>query len=121
MTRPRMAVVLMLATAVAACEFATTAPAPSLADIASPSRGDPPSAAATGSPPGELPRAVAMWCRENVHDVYAVTEGLGIPSDPRPFRLAPDDELRWRPVEGSRNYQVGCAAAYEERASAAPS
>ena len=62
-----------------------------------------------------------MWCRQNVDEVYAVTEGLGIPSDPRPFRLAPDDEARWQPVEASRNYQAGCTAAFEEGASAAPS
>jgi hypothetical protein len=61
-----------------------------------------------------------MWCREHVEDVYAVTEGLGIPSDPRPFRLEPEDDDRWAPVEGSRNYQVGCAAAWQERASPAP-
>ena len=110
----------VLAALLAGCEISSATPSPSFAGLASPSTSVAPTPAATPSPI-ELPREIATWCRQHVEDVYAVTEGLGIPSDPRPFRLPADDDLRWAPVEGSRNYQVGCTAAYEERASAAPS
>ncbi len=114
------AALLLVATILAGCEFASATPAPSFAAPASPSATAAPSASSAAPTGLALPSDVAMWCREHVEDVYAVTEGLGIPSDPRPFRLEPEDDDRWAPVEGSRNYQVGCAAAWQERASPAP-